>query len=182
MIVGENDVYLGSIALTRTQPCLADPGKIIVIGTPSRDLGDVLPFLATLPNIITYNPDACTLTFRRPRGFLTLYRDKVIFTQLDDAAQGLEMLAALVDAINATWTHRHELIAMSKPRRAPRPLDVWALLPQSNCKQCGEMTCMAFAFAVLQQQRDVGECKPLAEDAAFADRRVTLEAMLGVGA
>jgi hypothetical protein len=35
---------------------------------------------------------------------------------------------------------------------------------------------------VLQQQRDVDECKPLAEDAAFADRRVTLEAMLGTGA
>jgi ArsR family metal-binding transcriptional regulator len=182
VIVAENEAYLESIALTRTLPCLAEPGKIIVIGSPSRDLGDVLPFLATLPNIITYNPDACTLTFRRERGFLTLYHDKVIFTQLDDTAQGLELLAALVDAINATWTHRHELTAMSKPRRAPRPLDVWPLLPQSNCKQCGEMTCMAFAFAVLQQQRDIDECKPLAEDAAFADRRVTLEAMLGIGA
>lgn len=180
--MGESSTYLASIALARTLPCLAEPGKIIVVGSPSRDLGDVLPFLATLPNIITYNPDACTLTFRRPQGFLTLYRDKVIFTQVDDAAQGMELLAALVDAINATWTHRHELTAMSKPRRAPRPLDVWALLPQSNCKQCGEATCMAFAFALLQQQRDVVECKPLAEDAAFADRRVTLEAMLGLGA
>lgn len=177
----KNDVYLESIALTRTLPCLAEPGKIIVIGTPSRDLGDVLPFLATLPNIITYNPDACTLTFRRPRGFLTFYRDKVVFTQLDDAAQGLELLAVLVDAINAMWTHRHELIAITKPQRAPRPLDVWVPLPQSNCKQCGEATCMAFAFAVLQQQREVAECKPLAEDAAFSDRRVTLEAMLGIG-
>jgi ArsR family metal-binding transcriptional regulator len=182
VIVAEDKAYLASIALARTLPCLAEPGKIIVIGTPSRDLGDVLPFLATLPSIITYNPDACTLTFRRKRGFLTLYRDKVIFTQLDDTAQGLELLAALVDAINVTWAHRCELSAMSKPRRAPGPLDVWLLLPQSNCKQCGEMTCMAFAFAVLQQQRDVDECKPLAEDAAFADRRVTLEAMLGTGA
>lgn len=177
----ESNVYLKSIALVRTLPCLAEPGKIIVIGSPSRDLGDVLPFLATLPNIITYNPDAFTLTFRRPRGFLTLYRDKAIFTQVDDAAQGLELLAALVDAINATWAYRHELTAMSKPRRAPRPLDVWALLPQSNCKQCGEATCMAFAFALLQQQRELGECGPLAGDAALADRRVTLEAILGVG-
>lgn len=179
--MAEGDAYLESIALVRTVPCLAEPGKIIVIGRPSRDLGDVLPFLATLPNIITYNPDACTLTFRRERGFLTLYPDQVIFTQVDDAAQGLDLLAALVDAINATWAHRHELTAMSKPRRAPRPLDVWALLPQSNCKQCGEATCMAFAFAVLQQQRDVDECQPLAEDAAFADRRVALEGLLGVG-
>jgi ArsR family metal-binding transcriptional regulator len=181
VIVSEGSVYLESIALVRTLPCLAEPGKIIVVGKPSRDLGDVLPFLATLPNTITYNPDAHTLTFRRARGFLTLYCDKVIFTQLDHPEQGLELLAALVDAINATWTHRHELIAITKPQRAPRPLDVWALLPQSNCKQCGEMTCMAFAFAVLQQQRELAECKPLAGDAALADRRVTLEALLGIG-
>ncbi len=177
----DSGVYLESIALVRTLPCLAEPGKIIVIGKPSRDLGDVLPFLAALPNTITYNPDAHTLTFRRARGFLTLYCEKVIFTQLDDTAQGLELLAALADAINATWTHRHELTAITKPQRAPRPLDVWVLLPQSNCQQCGELTCMAFAFAVLQQRRELAECTPLAEDTGLADRRVTLEALLGIG-
>ncbi len=181
MLVAENSEFMESIALVRILPCLAEPGKIIVIGKPSRDLGEVLPYLAALPNAITYNPDACTLTFRRPRGFLTLYPNKVIFTQVDNPDQGIELLAALVDAINATWTHRHELTAINMPRRAPRPLDVWALLPQSNCKQCGEATCMAFAFAVLQQQRAVEECTPLAEDAVYADRRVTLEAILGTG-
>ncbi len=180
-MVAENEPYLKSIALVRTLPCLAEPGKIIVIGSPSRDLGDVLPFLASLPNIITYNPDAGTLTFRRERGFLTLFRDKVVFTQVDDAAQGVKLLAALVDAVNATWAHRHELTSQTKPRRAPRPLDIWALLPQSNCKACGEVTCMAFAFALLQQQRALDECKPLAVDGGFAERRVTLEAMLGAG-
>jgi ArsR family metal-binding transcriptional regulator len=66
-------MYLDSIALTRTLPCLAEPGKIIVIGKPNRLLGEVLPYLATLPGIIAYNPDALTLTFRRPAGFMTLY-------------------------------------------------------------------------------------------------------------
>ena len=62
-------MYLESITLTRTQPCLAEPGKIIVIGAPSRSLDEVLPYLATLPNIISYNPDTCALTFRRAHGF-----------------------------------------------------------------------------------------------------------------
>ena len=38
--------------------------------------------------------------------------------------------------------YKHQVLAA---RRAPRPLDVWTLLPQSNCKCCGEATCMAFA-------------------------------------
>jgi ArsR family metal-binding transcriptional regulator len=170
-------VYLESITLAHTLPCLAEPGKIIVIGTPSRSLDDVMPYLATLPTIISYNPDTCTLTFRRVPGFMTLYRDKVIITKVNDVDEGLELLDALVDAVNATWDHRAELVAATTLRRAPRPLDVWPLLPGTNCKQCGEATCMAFAFALLQQRRDLSEC-PLLNDDRFAERRLMLEAML----
>lgn len=169
--------YLDSIALTRTLPCLAEPGKIIVIGKPNRPLDEVLPYLATLPGIIAYNPEAHTLTFRRPAGFMTLYADRVYITQVGSADEGLELLAALKDAINATWDHRAELIAVTVGRRAPRPLDVWTLLPQTNCKQCGEATCMAFAVGLLQHKRSVIECPPLRADEALADRRATLEAM-----
>jgi ArsR family metal-binding transcriptional regulator len=170
-------MFLDAIALTRTLPCLAEPGKIIVIGKPNRSLTDVLPYLATLPGIIAYNPDAQTLTFHRPAGFMTLYADRVYITQLKNADEGLELLAALKDAINATWDNRQQLVAVTLARRAPRPLDVWTLLPQTNCGQCGEATCMAFAFGLLQHKRSVVECPPLCADEALADRRATLEAM-----
>ncbi len=169
--------YLDAIALTRTLPCLAEPGKIIVIGKPNRLLDEVMPYLATLPGILAYNPEACTLTFRRPVGFMTLYADRVYITQLKSADEGLELLAALTEAINATWDHRAELVAVTVGRRAPRPLDVWTLLPQTNCKQCGEATCMAFAVGLLQHKRTVIECPPLHADIALTDRRATLEAM-----
>jgi ArsR family metal-binding transcriptional regulator len=170
-------MYLDSIALTRTLPCLAEPGKIIVIGKPNRLLGEVLPYLATLPGIIAYNPDAHTLTFRRPAGFMTLYTDRVYLTQVRDTDEGLDLLAALKDAINATWDHRQQLVAITLARRAPRPLDVWTLLPQTNCRQCGEATCMAFAVGLLQHKRSLIECPPLHADDALTDRRATLEAM-----
>ncbi len=170
-------MYLDSIALTRTLPCLAEPGKIIVIGKPNRSLDEVLPYLATLPGIIAYHPEARTLTFRRPAGFMTLYADRVYITQVSNAAEGLELLAALKEAINATWEHRADLIAVTMGRRVPRPLDVWTLLPQTNCKQCGEATCMAFAVGLLQHRRSVIECPPLHADDALTDRRATLEAM-----
>ena len=170
--------YLASITLTKTLPCLAEPGKIIVIGKPDRLLDDVIPYLATLPGVIAYNPETLTLTFRRQPGFLTLYSDKVYITQIKDTQAGLEVLDALKDAINATWEHRHELTAVTKGRRAPRHLDIWELLPRTNCKQCGEASCLAFAVSVIQQQRSLDECLPLQQDPAFSDRKATLEAML----
>jgi ArsR family metal-binding transcriptional regulator len=134
------ELYVESIALTRTLPCLAEPGKIIVVGKPSRALDDVLPYLATLPNVIAYNP--------------------------------------LAQAINATWERRHELAAITERKRAPRHLDIWELLPRTNCGRCGEATCLAFAVKLILRKRTLEECPPLQDDASFADRRATLETML----
>jgi len=171
------ELYVDSISLTRTLPCLAEPGKIIVVGKPSRALDDVLPYLANLPNVIAYNPQAQALTLRRQPGLITLGRERVSITQVTDTDEGLELLATLAEAINATWQHRHELMAATAPRRAPRPLDIWALLPQSNCRECGEATCMAFAFGLVQGKRKGSECPPLRTEPAFADRRAALEAI-----
>jgi ArsR family metal-binding transcriptional regulator len=170
--------FLDSITLTRTLPCLAEPGKIIVIGKPARTLEEVLPYLATLPGVIAYNPEQCTLTFRRQPGFLTIQRDQVYITQVKDVQEGLELLAALTESINAVWKHRQELVAVTASKRTPRPLDIWSLLPQTNCKQCGEMTCMAFAVGLLQQNRTLNECPVLASDPNHADRRAALDAIL----
>jgi ArsR family metal-binding transcriptional regulator len=171
-------MFVESISLTHTLPCLAYPGRIILIGRPSRPLDDVLPYLATLPGVIAYNPQAHTLTFRRQPGFLTLYSDRVYITQVNNVDEGLELLTALADAINATWEGRADLVAMTAARRAPRPLDIWTLLPQTNCKRCGEQTCMAFACNLLLNKRELTECLPLHEDPAFSERQSTLEAMI----
>ena len=171
-------MYLESITLTQTLPCLAEPGRIIVIGEPSRPLDEVLSYLATLPGIIAWNPEALTLTFRRPHGFMTLYSDKVYITQVVDSAEGLELFDALKEAVNAVWEKRAELTAVTAKKRAPRHLDIWELLPRTNCGQCDEATCLAFAVAVLQQKRLLTECQPLQSDSSFADRKATLEAML----
>ena len=171
-------MYLESISLIKILPCLAEPGRIIVIGKPDRPLDEVLPYLATLPGIIAWNPETLTLTFRRPHGFMTLYTDKVYITQVVDAAEGLQLFDALKEAIIAVWEKRAELVAMTTKKRAPRHLDIWELLPRSNCRQCGEATCLAFAVGLLQQKRELVECEPLHSDASFADRKATLEAML----
>lgn len=170
--------YLDSIALTKTLPCLAEPGRIIVIGKPIRLLDEVLPYLATLPGVIAWNPESLTLTFRRPHGFMTLYADKVYITQVVDSTEGLRLFDALRDAINAVWDKRAELVAVTAKKRIPRHLDIWELLPRSNCGGCGESTCLAFAVAVIQQKRTLTECPPLQSDSSFADRKATLEAML----
>ena len=115
---------------------------------------------------------------RRQPGFITFYPDKVMITQVKDTDEGLQLLSAVRDLLNQCWGKRDTIQPITTMRRAPRPLDVWTLLPQSNCKRCGEATCMAFAFGLLQQKRTVEECPVVASDPAFADRRAQLMAMV----
>jgi ArsR family metal-binding transcriptional regulator len=89
------------------------------------------------------------------------------------------LFAALKDTVNIVWEKRDELTAVMTRKRAPRHLDIWELLPRTNCRQCAEATCLAFAVGLLQNKRELAECLPLQADPAFADRRATLEAMLG---
>ncbi|MFU8772504.1 MAG: (Fe-S)-binding protein [Anaerolineales bacterium] len=173
-----HSMLLQSITLTRTLPCLADPGKIIVIGKPDSSLAGVIPYLATLPGVISYNPNTLTLTFRRPSGFMTLYPDKVYITQVKDTEEGLQLLEALTEAVNTTWDNRADLVAATKKQQAPRPLDIYTLLPQTNCGQCGEATCMAFACSLLMNDRQLAECQPLYDQEYLGDRLATLQTML----
>lgn len=46
----------------------------------------------------------------------------------------------------------------------PSPLDVYALLDKSNCKDCGYDTCMAFATDLLERKIKVKDCSHLMQD------------------
>ncbi len=170
--------YLTSISLSQSTPCLAEPDKIIVTGQPSRSLDDVLPYLAALPDVLGYNPETLILTFRRPHGFMTLYPNRVSITQVRDVEEGLELFAALTEAINATWENRAALKPVQSRKKPPGHLDIYALLPKTNCKQCGEATCLAFAVSLVTGKCILADCIPLQKEAAYHERRTTLEAML----
>jgi ArsR family metal-binding transcriptional regulator len=168
-------MFLQAIALIRSIPCLAEPGKIIVVGKPDRQLSQALPYLASLPNVIAYNPTTSSLTLRRQPGLITLNDDRVYLTQVDHIDQGLELLARLKEAINATWENRHALTPVEAPRRLPNHLEVWRLLPQTNCGECGEATCLAFAVALLTHKKSLQRCQTLFTNSEFADQRDLLE-------
>jgi ArsR family metal-binding transcriptional regulator len=171
--------FVEAVQLVKTLPCLAEPGKLIVIGRPSRSLDGILPLVAAVaPNVIAFNPAAGALTLRRRPGFITFYPDRVMITQVVDTAEGLELLSAIRDLLNQCWEHRDTIQPVTTTRRTPRPLDVWGLLPQTNCRQCGEATCMAFAFAMLMSQQTIDNCLPLTADPSFTERRAQLNALV----
>ncbi|MEI7856108.1 MAG: acetyl-CoA decarbonylase/synthase complex subunit gamma [Methanomicrobiales archaeon] len=48
-----------------------------------------------------------------------------------------------------------------KSIREISPIDVYSLLPRTNCKECGESNCMAFATRVVNGELTLSACPPL---------------------
>jgi len=53
----------------------------------------------------------------------------------------------------------------------PSPLEIYALLDKSNCKDCGRDTCMAFATDLLERKVIVQDCSHLMQDPKQAKKR-----------
>ena len=89
------------------------------------------------------------------------------------------MLAALCDVLNRIWAQRDSITPASSRRRQPGLLDVWKLLPHSDCKQCGLPTCMAYAAALLRSDATMDNCPKLLASQA-AGQQAALVALLNL--
>lgn len=44
-----------------------------------------------------------------------------------------------------------------------KPLEIYNLLPKTNCGECGEETCMAFTYLLINHDSELEACKPILE-------------------
>ena len=81
---------------------------------------------------------------------------------LDEAKEILEYLQGVINDVRKDLERgvkpdSHVLDAWGKLQ----PLELYKYLPKTNCGECGEETCVAFAARVLTGERRLDECKPL---------------------
>ena len=62
--------------------------------------------------------------------------------------------------------------------KLPGPLEIYPLLPGTNCQDCGEANCMAFATKMAEHTVKLKACTPLYEDPKYAKKLVKLEELV----
>ena len=50
------------------------------------------------------------------------------------------------------------------PAKELSPIDIYKLLPRTNCKECGETNCMAFSAKLVNREATLQECPPILEE------------------
>ena len=63
--------------------------------------------------------------------------------------------------INDAWEKRDEIEPKYEGAPKPKVFEILKLLPQTNCRECREPTCMVFATRVAEGAKGPEDCPPL---------------------
>ncbi len=129
---------------------MADEKKIRLIGYFDRDITEILPYLNTVIKGASYNKGASTLTFAKERRLINLYNIKVTIAKADDILDAWKVLDEVKRIINTTHENKNTIKPNYDEKIKVTALQIYGWLPKSNCRACGEATCLAFAVKILQ--------------------------------
>jgi ArsR family metal-binding transcriptional regulator len=174
-------MFLNSYKITRTLPCLADPEKIRVIAEVSGEIYEAFPYLNAILKGCIYNHPALTLTIKKDGKLFTLHAHHITLAKIEDEKEAEETLIWLKNLINETYEHRDRIEPNFSKGAVLKALDIFKLLPGTNCRNCGELTCLAFAVKLVGREIDIGKCVPLFSDELKGKRKVLLELLQAAG-
>ena len=128
------------------------------------DIGPVLPYLNTVLKGHQFCPDPPSLTLKFHAKLITLTAHEIAINMVKDQTEAYDILEWLKQEINATWERRGEITPRFTVATPPRVLEVLKFLPRSNCRACGQPTCMVFAVQVCQGAQGLDACPSLGQE------------------
>ncbi len=156
-------MYIKKITIKTILPCLADQTKIRFHAELDNDITELMPYLNRIIDSAIYNPYGHTLTIKKD-GLVTLHPKEIAAGQVKDVATAEKICDWLKEKINYVYENKNKIEPLFERRNQLTALEIYKLLPQTNCKKCGELTCIAFAVKILSEQKSVFSCSEIFDD------------------
>jgi ArsR family metal-binding transcriptional regulator len=146
-----------------TPPCEPGAERFAATARLITDISEVFPYLnATLKGAVYY-PSVPALTWKKGGHNIAFHAYEISTSNAEDREAALSELESLISLINRTWAKKDEIEPVHEMRQRPTPMAIYKLLPQTNCKECGEPTCYSFALKLATSQKQLDHCPPLLE-------------------
>ncbi|MFO7785567.1 MAG: (Fe-S)-binding protein [Desulfatiglandales bacterium] len=129
-----------------------------------QDITEVLPYLNAVLGGFEYLKDPPAVTFRIHGKIIGVHPEKIAVNALRDEEEADKILEWLKGEINDVWDKRHDIQPRYEGAPKPKILEILKLLPKTNCRECGQPTCMVFAARVAEGAKGPEDCPPLEEE------------------
>jgi len=130
----------------------------------NEDVGEVLPYLNAVLGGTRYFSDPPEVMFHHHGKIIKVGSREIAVNALEDEQEADRILEWLKKEINQAWENRASITPCYTGRTKPILMEILKLLPKTNCKQCGQPTCMAFAAQVMEGGRGAEHCPKLNEE------------------
>ncbi len=156
-----------------------DPGaeRYSAVARLTVDIAEVLPYLNSTLRGAIYHPAANALTWKKGGHDVAFHAFEIAASNVEDQDAAVKEIEGLIALVNRTWERRVEITPDYDTHQRPTPMAVYKLLPQTNCKQCGEATCFTFALKLAASQKTMADCPPLFEP-QHAEKLAALQTMV----
>lgn len=157
-----------------TPPCEPGAERFAATARLRVDISEVLPYLnATLRGAI-YHEQANALTWKKGGHNIAFHAYEISTSNVEDREGAEKEIRGLVGLVNRTWECRAEVTPDYVPHKRPTSMELYQLLPHTNCTKCGEATCWNFALKLVTSQKRMSDCIPLS-DPQYAANLTALE-------
>lgn len=167
----KDGVLIKKVVIKNIKPCIISEGQISVLMQLDNELHDVLPLLIPKfpPGRVNYIEKKNILTLSLHERLITIYPSgKVSMNKTNSKEESVEIIRDLTTVINETHAEfkdgkAADYGAIKEKLSKIGPLSIYNCLPQTDCEECGEATCMAFAMKLLSGESKLNECMLLHE-------------------
>lgn len=132
------------------------------------ELSPLLPLIRPQVKALYFEPESGILIFKWPfeENFykVSLTRDEIKIGIVRDRQEAGEVMADLLIFLSQVYAQRKELKPDYSPVQRPPALAIYKILPKSNCRECGELSCLAFAGKVSMAEAELTDCPHLSEE------------------
>jgi len=129
-----------------------------------QDITDALPYLNATLGGFEYFREPPAVTFRAQGKIITVHPREIAVNALRDEEEADKILQWLQREINDAWEKRGEITPSCEGAPKPKILEILKLLPKTNCRECGQLTCMVFATLAAQGVKVAEDCPAMNEE------------------
>ena len=147
----------------------------ILIAVPD-DISAVFPYLNTVYNNTIYDHQNKILIIRDQNQAFALRDKEIRIARVEDPLQARKTAGELIEKINRVWRDKDTITPRFTDKKRVVVIDIYKLLPKTNCRKCGYLTCLAFAADLRQGTARIDYCPPLVQ-AENIENRQKLEAL-----
>lgn len=155
-----------TFSLSEIKPCLADNMRVRIIAQFEADLTPILEILFLHFRNANYSRNLHCVTTKRDGQSTTVFGSgRVAMTFLKNEQEAVDRLRELSNTFSKAFTYL-ENTGPADPETVEKKesinaLQIHKLLPQTDCGECSESGCFAFATLLMNGEREIDDCNPM---------------------